>query len=191
MLVIGIDPGVTGAVAAVSDTGFADLADIPVRSVYGAATVSRRVCGFTLRTIIATLVEQAGPDAGSWVVACEAVHAREGDRNSMQSQGSLMRSLGAIEAVADVMGCPPTLVAPQAWQGFYGLVGKEQDARERREQRLPGAPPVLPQSVQLARTLFPRLAGMLTLVKHHNRGEALLIARYHLRKTMHDGNVAG
>lgn len=182
MLCLGIDPGVTGGIAGITPNGWSRVADLPITLVSGAAAVSRRIDGAALARIIqdfAAAAAQAEEFTGMPIRCfCEAVHAREGDRNSMQSQGSLMRSLGAIEAVCDILGAPAMLVQPQAWQTFFGLVGKS------HEQRAHGA---LPAAVQLAAGLHPSCAGMLSRVKDHNRAEALLIARYGLRGIIERG----
>lgn len=184
MMVYGFDPGVTGAIALVSTSGIAEVADIPVTTISGAASVSRRIDARALRNLATQMLTRVARPAGeifegsTYEMACEAVHARVGDRNSMQSQGSLMRSLGAIEALCDVMGHPAVLVPPQTWQTFYGLLGKFQEQRGHGD---------LPAAVQLAAKLYPALAGQLQRVKDHNRAEALLIARYHLRKGVPGG----
>jgi hypothetical protein len=88
--------------------------------------------------------------------------------NSMQSMGSLLRSLGAIEAVFDVLRYPAALVAPQTWQRHFGLQGK-------KAKREPGT---MPEAIRIACELYPRSAHMLRRVKDHNRAESLLIAHY-------------
>lgn len=185
-LIIGIDPGITGALAAVASGGWHAVADIPIKAVTvgvsGNAIAGRRIDGHALRGVILDFERQALTAGERWEgrirIFCEAVHAREGDRNSMQSQGSLMRSLGSIEAVCDVLEAPAQLITPQSWQMFYGLVGKS------HEQRAHGA---LPEAVQLAARLHPACAAMLSRVKDHNRAEALLIARYGLRGIVERG----
>jgi hypothetical protein len=81
--------------------------------------------------------------------------------NSIQSQGSLMRSRGVVEAVLDVAGFETKAVQPQAWKKHFGLIGEEKgDSREK------------------AIALYPDAASRLARVKDHNRGEALLMARF-------------
>jgi crossover junction endodeoxyribonuclease RuvC len=197
LFVIGIDPGVTGAWCALTPAtdaaeteSYAALFDLPTATVSGAPSVSRRIDGRALRSGIAgawrecrVVLALDDDEECDLRIACEAVHAREGDRNSMQSQGSLMRSLGAIEAVADTLGAPATLIPPRAWQDWYGLMGKSHQALEKRAALKAGTilRGELPDAVKLAARLFPRLGDQLRLVKDHNRAEAALIARYHLR----------
>ena len=80
---------------------------------------------------------------------------------SAQVMGSLMRSVGAIEAALDITGWEVDRVRPQAWKRCYGL-GAEKYA-----------------SLLKAKALYPSLADTdLRLAKHHNRAEALLLAHF-------------
>jgi crossover junction endodeoxyribonuclease RuvC len=81
--------------------------------------------------------------------------------NSMHSQGSMMRSRGIVEAVADIARLEIKVVQPQTWKRFYGLLGK--DKGEARE---------------LACRLYPGQAPQFKRVKDHNRADATLLAHY-------------
>ena len=168
MIVIGIDPGLTGAMSFIdSAAGTASIEDIPTVPLTGKGLVQRRIDGRKL----AELVRKHCPADRAVIVVCEAVMAMGGQNNAMQTQGSLMRSLGAIEAVFDVLRWPALIVAPQTWQRHYGLQGK-------KAKREPGT---LPDAIRIARELYPTAANMLQRVKDHNRAESLLIAAYGLQ----------
>lgn len=154
MIIIGIDPGLTGALAFIDSRGGCVVEDIPTVELPGKGMVKRKVDGLAL----ARLVRQHCPAADGAMVVCEAVRAMGGKNNAVQTQGSLMRTLGAIEAVFEVLRFPWQIVEPQAWKRHYGLSSEK------------GA------SLVTARTLYP--SAPLKLAKHHNRAEALLIAHY-------------
>lgn len=170
MNVMGVDPGTTGAVAFITERGAA-VYDLPVREIRGNGFSVRRIDGRAL----AKLIRSECPAGEPFAAFCESVHARAGERNSMMTQGSLMRSFGAIEAVCDCLGAPPELITPQAWQAFYGLVGKKTEIRGK------GA---LPAATRKALELYPSVAGDLMRVKDHNRAESLLIAHFGMRKVL-------
>lgn len=153
-MIIGIDPGLTGAIAFIDSRGCVVVEDIPTVELPGNGMVKRKVDGLAL----ARLVRNHCPAAESATVVCEAVRAMGGQNNAVQTQGSLMRTLGAIEAVFEVLRFPWQIVEPQTWKRFYGL-GADKAA-----------------SMNTARTLYP--TAPLKLAKHHNRAEALLIAHY-------------
>ena len=158
MIVIGIDIGLTGAVAAVDSRGTATVRDI--------ATIpdgkGRRIDGRALILAIRDIV----PIGQSALVLFEDVRARPGGNgnahgNTMHSQGSMMRSRGIVEAVIDITRLESKVVQPQTWKRHFGLLGKPKAA-----------------SMDTARGLFPSIGHDLKRVKDHNRAEALLIAQY-------------
>lgn len=175
MIAIGIDPGVSGGIAFIGETT-ASVHDLPTLALPavgkgGKSFVPRRIDGRALAVLIRENVP-AGVPARAFCEGVRAMPVRDG-RSTVQSEGSLMRTLGAIEAVLDVLQLSPTLVVPQAWQTFYGLVGKNNEMRARGE---------LPAAVRKAIALYPALEPDLCRVKAHNRAEAILIGHFALRK---------
>lgn len=158
MVFIGIDPGLTGSISFVDSRGSCAIEDIPTVDMGGNGLVKRKVNGRAL----AQLVRQNCPAPDDAMVICEAVRAMGGKNNAIQTQFSLGRTLGAIDAVFDVLRFTTTLVEPQAWKRFYGL-GNDKGA-----------------SLEVARALYPSSAHLLKRVKDHNRAESLLIAHYGL-----------
>lgn len=170
MIIVGIDPGLTGALAFIdTSTGSVHIDDMPTRERSVGGEVQRRVDGLAL----ASLVRQRIPAGRAAISVCENV--RSFGRSGVQrpaTTDSLQRTLGSIEAVFDVLRFPCALVEPRAWQRFVGLAGKKADPRARGE---------LPATVTTARTLYPAAAHDLQRVKDHNRAEALLIAHFGAR----------
>ena len=157
MITIGIDIGLTGAIAAVDSRSAVvhDLPTVPDGKV-------RRIDGRALHRLLRELV----PIGCAATVLFEDVRARpQGNAgshgNTMHSQGSMMRSRGIVEAVVDITRLEAQVVQPQTWKRHYGLLKTEKGA-----------------SLERARTLFPAIAHDLKRVKDHNRAEALLIAQY-------------
>lgn len=167
MIIIGIDPGLTGALAFIDTaTGSASIDEIPTRPRRVGGEVARAVDGEAL----AALVRKRVPADCAALSVCENV--RSFGRSQVQrpaTTDSLQRTLGAIEAIFDVLRMPCALVEPRAWQAFYGLKGKAKEERARGE---------LPAAIQAALRLYPAAAPMLSRVKDHNRAESLLIAHY-------------
>ena len=139
----GIDPGSSsGAWGAVDDTGaFVGCGDLPAKD--------GRILALELRDIL------LAPDR----IAVEEVGVRPGQ--GIASSGKFMRAAGAIEAVAALTGAQVTLVRPQVWKKYHGLIGTEKVA-----------------SLELARSLWPE--APLRLQKHHNMADALLMALWGL-----------
>lgn len=158
MVTIGIDIGLTGALAAVDSRGTCAVRDIPT-TLDGKG---RRIDG---RALILILREFVAPGQSALIVI-EDVRPRSAGNgnkgnNSMHSQGSMMRSRGIVEAVADIARLEIKVVQPQTWKRHFALLKTEKKA-----------------SLEMARSLFPSAAHDLKLQKHHNRAESLLIAKY-------------
>ena len=125
-IIIGIDPGITGAIAALRehDHSLVSMTDMPVmpdgkgkKSKVDSARVS-------------CWLENINAQGEVAMVYLERVAARPGQ--GVSSMFSFGRSLGAVEGVISAMGLPLTYVTPQSWKRRAGLVGAEKDASRGR-----------------------------------------------------------
>lgn len=158
MIVIGIDIGVTGALAAVDSRGTAAIVDLPTEGIGGARVVKRKVSATGLRDVIRHYVAP-----GEVAIALiEDVHMGMGKGAAARSSLDLNR--GRIEAVLDLLRIPTHAVQPTTWKRFYGLLKSDKA-----------------QSLETARSLYPLADPMLKRQKDHNRAEALLLAHYGLK----------
>ena len=157
MIAVGIDPGLTGAAAFVDSRGTCAIVDLPTVPLPGAGLIRRRIDGAALARELRSYCPIGEPR----VVAIEAVRTMGGQNNAVQTQGSLMRSLGAIEAVLEVLRLEFQSVEPQVWKGFYGLGSDKKESMAKALALYPDAP--------------------IRLAKDHNKAEALLIAHWKLR----------
>lgn len=155
-VVIGIDPGLTGALAVVVDGELAWVADTPI-----AVDNRREYFLYLMAGHVANAVRLAPPNvAGSNVKAIvEDAWARpcEGVSSSFRSG----RGLGIWEGILAGRGVEYERVAPTKWKRAVGLTGgNKTDARK------------------LAAKLFPGKAELFIRVKDHGRAEAALLAWY-------------
>lgn len=118
MRVIGIDPGLSGAIAVVEDWRLIEVFDVPTVEV-GAGYVRRRVD-------IPRLIESL-PRSGIAVI--ESVSARPGQ--GVASVFAFGRALGAIEAAASHLQV--RYISPQAWRRVTGTSNKADSIRRARE----------------------------------------------------------
>lgn len=163
MIAVGIDPGLTGALAFVDSRGSVAIEDMPTVALPGNGMIGRRVDGLAL----AHLVRRYVPAGNAALVLLEEVGAMGGKNNAVQTQVSLGRTLGAIEAVLEVLRLPPRMVKPRTWKAHYGLDKRREDEKEAAYKG---------RHLATARALYP--AAPLALAKHHNRAEALLLAHW-------------
>lgn len=162
MNVIGIDPGLTGALALLHDNGDA-VVDVPVR-----ARLSGKGKELDLHALVDIVDAWLKDDT---VVYLEQVSAMPGGgERKMGATGafSFGRSTGQVEGVLATLGAYVVHVRPQAWKKRAGLSGKPK-----------------PVAVTLAQNLFPHLRSSLVVkrlvtnqVQAQGRADALLIAKF-------------
>lgn len=161
MIAIGIDIGMTGAVAAVDHRGTCSVHDLPI--VEDAA--GKRVHGRQLLDLLRQLV----PIGERGVMAYEDVRVRNiaqrGRAMNHASEGALVAARGAIQAAGDIAGLVLVPVQPVTWKKRYDLKGADDKGRAR----------------EIAVQLYPTVEHQLRRVKDHNRAESILIARWLLQ----------
>jgi crossover junction endodeoxyribonuclease RuvC len=152
-LVLGVDPGLSGAAALLDHSGgLVLLADLPTVASGKGAKVGRRIDAAGLARLLNPHRQHIK------LAVLEQVAARPGQ--GVSSVFSLGDSFGAIRAVLACLGIPARLVAPAEWKKSYRLDSDKERARARAIELFPGAD--------------------LTRKADHNRAEALLLARYAL-----------
>lgn len=155
MIVVGIDPGISGALALVDHHGLRHVADMPVmpRSA-GGAFVKNQVAPAALAALLAEWLSDH--DKNEVHVLVESVSAMP--KQGVASTFSLALTAGLIEGVLAARGYSHELVRPQVWKKAMGLTASKDQARARASRLYPEAD--------------------IHRVKDHNRAEAILIARY-------------
>lgn len=156
MITIGIDPGLTGALAMLGHKAeFLRVSDIPVMKRLGPkAAVKNQVNGAALEEILRGWTEDY--DKNEIVAFIETPIAFPGQHVATIAAAFL--TAGIIEGVLSARHFAHQLVRPADWKKAMGLSADKDQARARAIRLYPEAP--------------------LALVKHHNRAEALLIAKY-------------
>jgi len=150
-VIVGIDPGVSGAIAVISGTdcvGLHDMPTFPKSSGRGLEVA----CG----PLVAIL---ARPRLATAKVYVEKVHSMPGQ--GVTSMFGFGRSLGAVEGALAALDMMMVLVSPQKWKSMAGLRKKPKD-----------------YSRSVAAKLYPGIADQLTRKKDSGKADAILIAHY-------------
>ena len=164
---IAIDIGLSGAVVLQEDRKFHSVTDVPTFEVKTGKKrrneYDRRAC-FKILKDISILFN--GDD-------CHAIFEklRGMPGQSSTSTYKLGYGSGMWEAFLVALDIPYTAVSPVKWKNVM-LEGISKEAKKQK-----GA------AVLRAKELFPEVDEHLTLVKHHNRADAILMAEY-LRRTL-------
>lgn len=173
MIIIAVDPGLTGGLALVTENGLQALVDMPVM-VRSKSRVkgkngqmrdkeSNQVNASALTEILREwTADHDRNEIHVFIEKCQAMPGSiKGNPKAQSSAGtfSLGLSAGIIEGVVAARGLPHTLVHPATWKAALKLNGKDKNQVRAR-----------------AIQLYP--TASLHRVKDHNRAEALLIAHY-------------
>lgn len=175
---IGCDPGLTGAIAVIeidedkilegttSPVASIAVKDMPTCERSKTSVVKRKVDPRQCIEVLSSMTEDLSRIPTR--IGLEQVATRPGQGSV--SQGSLMHSLGIVEAVMGIAF--PTevdMVIPTQWKRPLHLIGKDKSA-----------------SVMLCRCLFPDIfkskSGGVWLKKHNGRADAILIALHQASK---------
>lgn len=151
MTILGIDPGVSGALALVS-SGEIHVVDMPVVEVRG----KRHIDAARLAKLIST----GFPYIANHVVL-EHVQGVQG--SGATSAFSFGRGFGIVEGVVTALGLPLTLIRPQTWTKELRV------SRDKGEHRL------------VASRLWPAQAELFARVKDDGRADAALLAHWYAR----------
>jgi hypothetical protein len=160
MIVIGCDPGLTGAICFMDRDGLAGIYDLPTMPIPEAgpkATIKREIDPVALQALIRKRV----PADETAIAVIEHVTSLGDAVRGSQAKMSLAATKATIITTLRLLRIDTRRVAPATWKRFMGL-SSDKDA-----------------ALALARKLYPH--APLHLAKHHNRAESLLIARFALR----------
>lgn len=148
--VLGIDPGVNGALAALHDDDIY-VWDMPTLAAEGSK--SRRIVDGP--ALIRLLRKLARPG-----LSAVLEEVRSMPRDGHVGAFAFGRSYGIIETALAAAGIPFRTVRPQVWKKSLGVLADKDQARQRATQ------------------LIPQGGKFWPLKKHDGRAEAALIAEY-------------
>ena len=154
MIIAGVDPGLSGAVARLTDLGeIISIWDMPTHLLKRGAKSKREIDA-------AGLTELMGAPIGHAFV--EQVGAMPGQ--GVSGVFAFGKAYGIVIGILAARGIPMTFVPPRRWKAALGVPAAKDGARARASQLMPAA------------------ASHWPLVKHDGRAEASLIAYYGLQQ---------
>lgn len=128
-MIIGIDPGNTGAVAFLDGDKLVTVHDMPLM----ANGKKQQVNAYELNRILGIFYGDPTD------VVIEKVGAMPGQ--GVSSMFNFGMGFGVLQGVAAGRGFPIHLVTPQSWKKHFSLIGKDKDnARTVAQQLYPDAP---------------------------------------------------
>ena len=153
MIIFGIDPGQTGAIAVLHDGEVKQVIDMPTTArLHGKG---QQVDAYTLTSEL--LAAASGHNQRLAII--EAVSAMTGQ--GVSSTFRFGEALGVVLGVLGALQIPVSWASPVRWKKAAGLYGKDKDAART-----------------LALQLHPEAGDMLTRKKDIGRADAICIAHF-------------
>tara|TARA_B100000678_G_scaffold92834_1_gene77511 strand:- start:175 stop:669 length:495 start_codon:yes stop_codon:yes gene_type:complete len=155
MLIIGIDPGITGSICFFENGKIIDVVEMPnmaegkknKRQVNGAQIyheISKRIKNLEKKDI-KVIIEQVAAMPGQGVT-------------SMFNFG---QSFGVLKGICAAMQIPMYFVRPAKWKKYFNLINSEKDASRTK-----------------AIEIFPHFSAQLSRKKDSNKADAILISSF-------------
>ena len=157
MLIIGIDPGISGSVCFLEDGKILDVIEMPTMTE--GKKNKRQVNGSQIFNEILIRIKKFNKKDIKVVI--EQVSAMPGQ--GVTSMFNFGQSFGILKGICSAMQLPMFFVRPAKWKKYFGLINSEKDASRTR-----------------AIEMFPYFSSHLSKKKDSNKADAILIASlYH------------
>ena len=153
MKIIGIDPGLSGAIAILENNKVLNIFEIPVMSE--GKKNKRQLNSAQLVKLLKDNISEK--DEVSVVV--EQVNAMPGQ--GVTSMFNFGQTFGAIKGICAALGLPIYFVRPAKWKKHFDLINSSKDASRTKVIEM-----------------YPSFAEKLSKKKDVNKSDAILIARF-------------
>ena len=156
MLIIGIDPGISGSICFFQDGKIVDVVEMPTMTE--GKKNKKQVNGSQIVNEILEKIKEL--DKREIKVVIEQVSAMPGQ--GVTSMFNFGQSFGILKGICSSMQLPMYFVRPAKWKKYFNLINSEKDASRTR-----------------AIEVFPYFSGQLSRKKDSNKADAILIASFY------------
>ena len=153
MKIIGIDPGLSGAIAILENNKVLNIFDMPVMSE--GKKNKRQLNSALLVSLLKENIDQSEEVS----IVVEQVNAMPGQ--GVTSMFNFGQTFGAIKGVCAALELPIFFVRPSKWKKYFELINSSKDASRTK-----------------AIEMYPMLSKQLAKKKDVNKSDAILIARF-------------
>ena len=156
MLIIGIDPGISGSICFFKDGKILDVVEMPTMTE--GKKNKKQVNGSQIYNEILNRIKTT--DKRDIRVIIEQVSAMPGQ--GVTSMFNFGQSFGILKGMCSAMQLPMYFVRPAKWKKYFNLINSEKDASRTK-----------------AIEIFPYFSSNLARKKDSNKADAILIASYY------------
>jgi crossover junction endodeoxyribonuclease RuvC len=155
MLVIGIDPGISGSICFFEDGKIIDLIEMPIMAE--GKKQKKQVNGAQIYNEILSRTKNI--EKKNIKIVIEHVSAMPGQ--GVTSMFNFGQSFGVLKGICSAMQLSMHFVRPVKWKKFFNLINSEKDASRTK-----------------AIEIFPYISNQLSRKKDANKADAALIASF-------------
>ena len=163
MIIIGIDPGLSGAIAVLKNNKIKSIFDMPVMPE--GKKNKRQLNSAQLVELIKNNIEKNE----EIVIVVEQVNAMPGQ--GVTSMFNFGQTFGAIKGICAALGLPIFFVRPAKWKKYFELINSSKDASRTKVIEM-----------------YPSISNQLSKKKDVNKSDAILIARFYSETRFKDEN---
>ena len=156
MIIIGIDPGISGSICFLQNSKILDVIEMP--KMTEEKKNKRQVNGSQIYNEICKIINKIEKQEIRIVI--EQVSAMPGQ--GVTSMFNFGQSFGILKGISSAMQLPMYFVRPAKWKKYFNLINSEKDASRTR-----------------AIEIFPYFSSQLSKKKDSNKADAILIASFH------------
>ncbi len=156
MLIIGIDPGISGSICFMQNGKILEVVEMPTMAE--GKKNKRQVNGSQIYNEILEKIHNT--DKQEIRVIIEQVSAMPGQ--GVTSMFNFGQSFGILKGICSAMQLPMYFVRPAKWKKYFGLINSEKDASRTK-----------------AIEMFPYFSSQLSKKKDSNKADAILIASFY------------
>ena len=155
MMIIGIDPGISGSICFFQDGIIKDVIEMPTMT--DGKKNKRQVNGAQIFNEISERINKF--DKKNIKVVIEQVSAMPGQ--GVTSMFNFGQSFGVIKGICSAMQLSMFFIRPAKWKKYFGLIKTEKDASRTKVIEI-----------------FPYISSELSRKKDSNKADAVLIASF-------------
>ncbi len=156
MLIIGIDPGISGSICFLDNGKILDVIEMPIMT--DGKKNKKQVNGSQVYNEISKRIKQF--EKNQIRVVIEHVSAMPGQ--GVTSMFNFGQSFGILKGICTAMQLSMYFVRPTKWKKYFNLLNSEKDASRTR-----------------AIEIFPYFSSQLSRKKDSNKADAILIASFY------------
>ena len=156
MLIIGIDPGISGSICFLDNGKILEVVEMPIMT--DGKKNKKQVNGSQVYNEISKRIKQF--EKNQIRVVIEHVSAMPGQ--GVTSMFNFGQSFGILKGICTAMQLPMYFVRPAKWKKYFNLLNSEKDASRTR-----------------AIEIFPYFSSQLSRKKDSNKADAILIASFY------------